>query len=157
MSLMRPFSSIRDDIDRMFREMEREFLTPIRGRGGYAEPGTTDISTVWAPAIDMVEENNNILLKVQVPGIRPEDLDIEVENNTVTLSGESRQREEETKGNVYRQEICYGRFYRRVPLPTEVQADKAKANFEHGLLTISLPKSEETRRHKIKVGGGGSK
>lgn len=150
MSLMRPFSSFREDLDRIFHDIEQEMMTPWRGRGRMMER-PAELATIWAPAVDIIEEEKEIKVKAQVPGIRPEDLNIEVENQSLILSGESQYKEEEEKGNVYRREIAYGKFFRRVPLPSEVKADQAKADFEHGILTVTLPKSEETRRHRIKV------
>lgn len=150
MSLMRPFSTIREDLNRIFNEMDQEFLSPWLGGRGRTELGG-QVATVWAPAVDVIEAENEVQVKAQVPGIRPEELDIEVENNMLTLSGEHTEREEETRGNVYRKEICYGKFFRRVPLPTDVDPNKADARFENGMLTVRLPKSAESRRHKIKV------
>jgi HSP20 family protein len=151
MSLIRPFSSIREDFNRLFRELDSEFFTtplalPGRGQG-------EQLQTFLSPAVDVIDEEKNILVKAQIPGIKPENIDIDVENNTLTLTGETTEKFEDTQkqGNLVRQEISYGRSFRRIPLPADVNGEKAQAEFEHGVLTIKLPKSEETRRHKIKV------
>lgn len=158
MSLMRPFSNLREDMNRLFNEIDREFLTPWTARGGMmgrgGESQSSDMMALWAPAVDIIEEDQDIKVKAQIPGIRPEDLDIEVDNHTLCICGETQEeRQEEQGGNVYRKEIAYGKFFRRVPLPTDVKAEEAQANFENGLLTITLPKAEQTKRHKVKVGG----
>lgn len=151
MALMRPLSTLREDINRMFSDIDRGFFSPLAVPSSRMLELGAETPSVWMPAVDVFEENNDIKVKAQVPGIPPENIDIEVEDSSLTLSGETAQRAEETKGNVYRQEICYGRFFRRIPLPTDVQADKAKADFQDGLLTVTLPKSEEVQRRKIKV------
>ncbi len=152
MSLIRPFSSIRKDFNRLFSEMDQEFYAPWSGRersGGRGQQ--QEMMNVWAPAIDVIEEENRVVVRAQVPGIRPEDLDIEVDTHTLTISGKTSQQVEEEKGNVYRREIVSGRFYRQVGLPAEVKGDQAQAHFENGILRIELPKSEQSRRHKIKL------
>lgn len=148
MSLMRPFSSIREDMNRLFREMEQEFQAPQRAKAGAERP---ELPGLWGPPVDIIEEGDNIKVKAQVPGVKPEDIEIEVENDTLLLSGETRYTTEEDRGNVHLREIATGQFFRRIPLPTDVQGDKAKAEFQEGMLTITLPKSAEVRRHKIKV------
>lgn len=155
MSLMRPMTSLREDLNRIFSDLEQELMMPLGGRRRF-EPGLEQqqqLST-WVPPVDIIEEEGSIKVKALVPGLKAEDIDIEIDNNMLCLCGESVKEEAEEKGNFYRKEISSARVFRRIPLPTEVQSDKAKANFENGMLTITIPKSEETRRHKIKVSGG---
>ncbi len=150
MSLMRPLSSLREDLNRVFSDLEQEFLSPWSpGRRRLGEPEA--FLAVWTPPVDVVEDEKEIRVKALVPGIKPEDLSIEVEDHTLCLSGESFKKEEEEKGNFYRKEITHAKVFRRIQLPTDVQGEKAKADFENGMLTVTIPKSEETRRHKIKV------
>lgn len=155
MSLMRPFSSLREDFNRLFKELDTEFFSTTTTGG--SRMGQTDIfQNLWAPPVDVIDQEKEILVKVQVPGITPDKLDIDVEDNMLTLTGETAEiyMEPQGGGNVVRQEIAYGKFFRRIPLPSEVQPDKAKAEFENGILMVRLPKSGETRRHKIRLGGG---
>jgi len=154
MSLMRPFSSLREDLNRIFSEIDHEFFPSWASptvRGG--ELARRELPSMWVPPVNMVEEENDIKVQVQVPGIKPEDIEVEVEEDTLTLSGETIQEKEEEKGNCLRREIAQGKFYRHLHLPADVLPDKVKAEFENGILTVTLPKSEKTRRHKVKVGG----
>lgn len=151
MSLMRPISSIQQDINRIFNEMEQQmfspFLTRTRRRRRAEEGG--EMEQVWAPPIDIIDEEDKLKIQAFVPGIKPENLDIEVDKDTLTLRGESPWEEH---GDYYACELPHGKVYRQIRLPLDVQSEKAQANFENGLLTITLPKSAETRRHRIKVG-----
>lgn len=149
MSLMRPLSSIQD-LNRIFYDLEREFFSPSTRRTG--EGGENLMQTIWAPPVDIVEEPNEIIVKAQVPGIGQEDIDVEVENNLLTIRGEVKRTDEEKKQNFHRREIIEGSFYRQIQLPSEVEADKANARFENGILIVNIPKSRQTSRHKIKVG-----
>lgn len=148
MALMRPLLSRRGDLGRIFEDLEREMLAPVWTHS-VTEP--TEWAPVWTPPINVIEEEKEIKVKALVPGIKPEDIDIEVDNNTLALRGESFKTEEEEKGNFYRKEIAQTRVYRRVQLPAEVQSDKAQAKFENGMLTVTIPKLAETKKHKIKV------
>jgi HSP20 family protein len=154
MSLMRPFSSLREDLNRIFSEIDHEFFPAWASPS--ARVGETvgrQVHSMWVPAVNMTEEDSEIKVKVQVPGIKPENIEVEVEEGTLTLSGETIEETQEEKGNFLRREIAHGKFYRHLHLPANVLPDKAKAEFENGILTVTLPKSEKTRRHKIKVGG----
>jgi HSP20 family protein len=146
MSMMRPYSTRRENMSPLLGDLNPEMILPWGTSSGLAGMDT------WGPAVDVIEEPNRVKVKAHVPGIQPENLNVEVTENTLTLSGESRREEEEEQRNVYRREIAYGRFYRQVPLPTQVDANKANADFENGVLTVTLPKAEEARRHRIKVG-----
>lgn len=150
MALTRPFSAMREDIQRLMNDMEQQWMAPTRSSWWPGERLGAK-AAMWAPAVDVIEEEKQIKVKAQVPGIKPEDLDIEVEADHLTIRGETVHKQEEEKGNVYHSEISYGKVFRRIPLPTEVQSEKAKADFEHGMLTITLPKAEGTHRHRIKV------
>lgn len=152
MSLMRPFSSVRDDLNQIFNEMERGLFSPMRpGRGQHGEFGNTDLITALIPPVDVVDEGDKIRVKALLPDVKPEELEIEIDMNSLILHGETTHQEEEKQGNVYRREIVQGSVYRRIPLPSEVQPEQAKAEFENGALTIILPKSQEAKRHKIKA------
>lgn len=148
MSLMRPLSSIQQDLNRAFYDLEREFLSPLTRR---PEAMESLMQTVWAPPIDIIEEPNEVIVKAQIPGIKPENIEVEVDNNMLTLRGEMKRTEEEKKKNFYRREIVEGTFHRQVQLPTEIQPEKASAKFEHGMLIVNIPKAQQTKRHKVKV------
>jgi HSP20 family protein len=163
MSIMRPFSSMVDEINQLFNEMERGLYSPQygRSRGRMRQGGRTggvggggDLESVWAPPVDVIEEDNQVVVRALVPGVQPDTLEIEAENDTLSLTGQTTMdMPEESQGNYHMCELPSGRIYRKVPLPAHVQSDKAQARFENGLLTVILPKSEESRRHRIQVKG----
>jgi HSP20 family protein len=101
--------------------------------------------------VDLAETNDEIVLKASLPGVKPEDIDISVTGQVLTLKGESREDTEETAKNYYRRERRYGSFVRQFQLPTEVESEKAQATFEHGVLRLSLPKAEAVKPRTIKV------
>ncbi len=144
MTLMRwdpweEFRSIRRAMDRLWDELT-----------GRREPGTL-VEEVYTFPVDVYETADALVVKAALPGLRPEDVDISVQGDQLTIRGEYRQEAEEEKGNYHRRELRYGAFARRIPLPVQVDADKAEATFEHGLLTVTLPKTPEVRPKSIRV------
>ncbi|MGI6128509.1 MAG: Hsp20/alpha crystallin family protein [bacterium] len=106
----------------------------------------------WQPALDLVENNNDFVLKVEVPGMEPEDVDITVTDNSVVISGSMSQEEEKkNEGGYLRSERRYGKFMRNIALPAEIVPDKTKATFKNGLLTITLPKADPGRTNGVKI------
>jgi HSP20 family protein len=104
-------------------------------------------------AVDVYETDSDVVVKMPVAGIKPDDLDISVTGDTVTVRGETRSEDEsdESKRNYYYREVRYGSFARSVTLPAPVQSGKAEAKTEHGVLTLTLPKAEEAKPRSIKV------
>jgi HSP20 family protein len=143
-TLFEPWSDLRREIDRAFDSA----LTglPI-GTGGRSQ---------YLPAMDVEETSDKIRLSLEVPGVSPEDLEITIENNLLTVSGEKRFRRENGKDREESHliERRYGRFERSVMLPETVDADSIAAHFENGVLTIELPKSARSRRRTIAIGLG---
>ncbi|HXF95179.1 MAG TPA: Hsp20/alpha crystallin family protein [Gemmatimonadales bacterium] len=105
----------------------------------------------WVPPVDIVEEDHAIRIMAEVPGVRPEDVKIAVEGNVLTISGTKRQTAEERTERVHRWERAYGRFERTFTLPATVDANNIKATYEHGVLTVTLPKAEKARPRQIQV------
>jgi len=103
------------------------------------------------PHVDVIDRDEEIVVRAEVPGVEKKDLDVSLTENTVTIKGEARREEKEEKGDYYRCEISRGTFARTVMLPAEVDADKAKASFEDGVLELTLPKVEKSKRHSIKL------
>ncbi len=109
----------------------------------------------WIPSVDIFEDQDKLVLEADLPGMKREDFDISVENNVITLKGE-RKFEKKVEGeNYHRVERSYGTFTRSFTLPQSVTADGAVAEFENGILHVSLPKREETKARKIEVSGAG--
>jgi HSP20 family protein len=103
------------------------------------------------PSVDIYEEGDNIVLKSEMPGMSKEDVEVNLTENTVTISGEKKKEEKLEKKNYYRLERSFGSFKRSFALPEEVQSDKAKATFKNGVLEIRVPKSEEAKKKEKKL------
>jgi HSP20 family protein len=106
-----------------------------------------------SPSVDIFEEGDDIVVKTELPGMTKDDIEVNLSENTITLSGEKKKEEKVEKKNYYRLERSYGSFRRSFELPTEVQAEKAKASFKNGVLEIRIPKTEEAKKkvQKIKI------
>jgi HSP20 family protein len=105
--------------------------------------------------IDVYETDDNFVVKAELPGLKPEDVDISITGNTLTLKGEFEEEQERERGNVHVQERRFGRFYRSIGLPTNVNTDAAEANFDDGVLKVTLPKTEQAKPKRISVHGKG--
>ena len=103
------------------------------------------------PLIDVYEKDNRVIVKAELAGMKPEEVDISVDGNLLTISGEKKQENEVKEKDYYRLERSYGSFQRAVELPTGIKADQAKASYKNGILQIELPKSEDSRKKKIKI------
>lgn len=105
----------------------------------------------FTPAVDVYEDEDNIIVETQLAGINSEDVSISIENNTLCIKGESEKKREVDEKNYYRKEIRRGSFYRSVALPTKVDGDNAKAVAEGGVLKITIPKADEVKPKTIKI------
>jgi HSP20 family protein len=105
------------------------------------------------PAVDVSEDEREITVKAELPGLESKDVDISLDRGVLTLKGEKKFEEEEKKDNYHRIERSYGSFYRSLTLPAEVKEDAVKAKFDKGVLTITLPKSEKAKSKKIEIQG----
>ncbi len=103
------------------------------------------------PNVDVIENNDNIVVKAELPGFKPEDIDVRVEGNTLLMQGEGTEETEEKEGQYHLHERRQASFARAIPLPTGVNTDKANAEFENGILTLTLPKSEEAKPKQISI------
>jgi HSP20 family protein len=105
----------------------------------------------WAPAVDILETENELVLKADVPGVELKDIDIQIENGTLTVKGERKFEKEATNKGFHRMERSYGSFVRIFTVPETVDAEHVKAAYEAGVLTITLPKKEVAKPRSIKV------
>jgi len=103
------------------------------------------------PKVDVIERDEEVVVRAEVPGVEKNDLDISVSDNTVTIKGQTKREEKEEKGDYYRCEISQGSFSRTIPLPQFVNSEAAKATFKDGVLELTLPKLEKTRRRNVKI------
>jgi len=132
--------------DRGFDRLFRDAFTTFAG-DREAEPSTRP----WAPAVDIYETESSIVLKAELPGIDPKDVEVRVEDNTLYLKGE-RKFEKETKDeNYHRVERSYGAFARSFSLPNSIDADKVAAEYKDGVLNLTLPKREEAKPKTIRI------
>jgi HSP20 family protein len=135
------------------QEMNRLFGTLFDPReGGNGGDGGT--MRRWIPAMDLTEEGDHFVLRADLPGLRDEDVNIEVEDNVLTISGERRSEHEDRKEGYYRVERAVGRFSRSLTLPEGVDPDSIEAQFENGVLTVRIPKPEETKPRRVAIGVG---
>jgi HSP20 family protein len=140
----REFSTLQDRMNRLFRETQ----------GNSQEESLT--SSSFAPAVDVYEDEHNVTLKIEVPGIDEKDIDVRVENNTLTVHGERKIEKEEKEENYRRVERQYGSFTRTFNLPPTVDAEKVQADYDKGVLKVTLPKKAEAKPKQIKVNVGQS-
>ncbi|MEW6735233.1 MAG: Hsp20/alpha crystallin family protein [Acidobacteriota bacterium] len=144
-----PFNMLqrfREEVDRMFDDL---FLPEIgRTRRSLARPGRTDLLTDWVPAIEVVERDKNLIVRADLPGINPDDIKIEVDDNGLTLHGETKQEDVQQHEGFYHSERRFGRFYRFIPLPENVNTDQITANFRNGLLEVTVPLPEQVLNRK---------
>jgi HSP20 family protein len=113
------------------------------------ESGT--LTSSWLPACDVFEDKDAVKIVAEVPGVRPEDVKISLENNLLSIRGEKKQQAEEKNERVHRYERSYGTFERTFSLPSTVDPDRIAANYEHGILKVSIPKAEQARPREIPV------
>jgi HSP20 family protein len=121
------------------------------GASGGIAPSAS-LQTVWSPQCEVIHRGDSLVVRADLPGLKKEDVDIEVEDGVLTIRGERRQESEDERGGVYRSERSYGSFYRAIALPETANAENAQASFNDGVLevTIPLPKTEQ-RSRKIQV------
>ena len=129
---------LRDVMERLF---EGSVITPqvFNGQGTF-------------PPVDLFVTDDDVIVELAVPGANQDELSISVTGETVTISGEVKREAHGDKAHAYAQEIFHGTFQRAFRLPIQIDADKAGATFEHGILTLQLPKAEATKPHKVQIG-----
>ena len=142
----REFSTLQDRVNRIFRE-------------SYSPEGPGDALTTanFAPPVDVYEDEHNITLKIDVPGIDEKDIDVSIENNTLTVRGERTLEKEEKEENFQRVERQYGSFTRSFTLPNSVDPEQVSADYNKGVLKIRIAKKAEAKPKQIKVNVDGEK
>ena len=133
---MREMITLREAMDRLFDEA---FTRPL------------SLMNINLPAIDMYQTDEDVVIEMAIPGLKPDDVHITITGDTLTVRGEYKDEGEKKDRTYHIRERQYGTFERSILLPTEVNADKAKAEFDNGMLTITLPKAEEVRPKTITV------
>jgi HSP20 family protein len=142
---MRPF----EEMERMFDEfLGRGWLRPLRFER------MPDLARMWEgrlPKLDVIDRDNEVVVKAEVPGVKKEDLEISVTGDLFTIKGQTRREEKEEKGDYYRSEVSQGSFSRTVTLPATVDEAGAKAQLKDGMLEVTLPKTEKSKKRAIKI------
>ncbi|MFW6358246.1 MAG: Hsp20/alpha crystallin family protein [Chroococcales cyanobacterium] len=131
--------SFRRQFDRLFDDL-----------AGLTSPGTSS----WQPAVELHEAGDAFIVKAQLPGLDPKDLDIQVTRDTVVIKGESRSSKEEEDGGMHYSEFRYGSFARTLKLPIAVENNNVQADFTNGILTLTLPKVQEAINRAVKINLG---
>ena len=135
-----PMRRLQGEIDRLFEEPFGSWWNPS---GALTED--------WAPAVDVYEDKDNVVVKAELPGMKKEELEVYMTGDNLNLAGERRTESEEKSGHTYRAERYFGRFHRSIPLPFAVDATRIEAHYKDGILRIVCPKSEESKRIQIEV------
>lgn len=130
-------ASLRDEMDRLF-----DFAWPTRDSGLFSG---------WSPALDVHDEKDNLVVQVELPGLKKDEIDISLHDGVLTVSGERKQEREQKEGESFRSERYFGKFQRSVTLPVAVNAQNVKATYKDGVLTVHLPKAEEAKPKQIAV------
>ncbi len=136
------------DIEKVRSEMDRlvdTFLFGVPQRGDFWEEAE------WLPAVDVAETKNEIVVKVEIPGMDLKEFDISLRERTLTIKGEKKKEKVEEEENYHLVERRYGTFARSVLLPHEVHSDKIRASYKDGILRVTLPKSREAKKKEIKI------
>jgi HSP20 family protein len=140
-----PFALFRQEMNRLYDSFFRGFeLEPFESRIG-----------AFSPHIDVTESDKDINITAELPGMDDKDIDVSISKDALTIRGEKKEEKEEKKKNYYHMERSYGSFSRTIPLPSEIDTDKVKAQFKKGVLTVTLPKTakavKETKKIQIKA------
>jgi HSP20 family protein len=142
----RDIATIQNEVNRLFNT----FFEPSGQTGG--QNGTL---RRWIPAMDLVESNDEFVLRADLPGLNENDVNIELEDNVLTISGERKAKHEERKEGYYRVERASGKFSRSLTLPEGVNAERVQASFDQGVLEVRIPKPEQRKPRKVTISAGG--
>jgi HSP20 family protein len=134
------FNSMRTAMDRLF---EQSFGRTPNGRSEELETRTL--------SLDVIETNSDFVVKAAIPGVDPKDVEITINDDVLSISGQYKTTSEEKEQSYLRRELHWGQFHRALKLPPTVEADKANAKFEHGMLELTLPKRPEARSRSLKI------
>jgi HSP20 family protein len=137
------------ELDSLQSDMNRLFDTFFQGRAGNGVRGRR-----WIPAMDLVETQDHLVLRADLPGISEDDVQIEIKDGVLTVSGERKSEHEEKSEGYHRVERAFGSFSRSLTLPDGVDADAVDASFDNGVLEVKIPKPAETKPHRVQIGRG---
>jgi HSP20 family protein len=134
------------ELETLQTDVNRVFDTFFGGRT------SNGVTRRWVPPMDLVETNDHLVLKADLPGLDKEDVEIEVKDGVLTVSGERRTEHEDSADGYHRVERAYGRFSRSLSLPQGIDADQVQADFDKGVLEVRIPKPAERKPHRVQIG-----
>jgi len=141
------FETLQEEMDRFWRRPSPFWAGAVPS---FLRRGTGQ-GMAWAPRMDVYEKDNNLIVKADLPGLKNEDVQVELDDGGLVIRGTSKSESEAKEENYYRMERSVGTFYRRLPLPFEVQHDQIKATMRDGVLEVRIPKPAETRAEAKKI------
>jgi HSP20 family protein len=137
-----PVLSLQRDVNRIFEDFWKRFDQPFGAIGRWDSSG---------PRTDVAETTSALEVSIELPGLEREEVDVSLTDSALTIKGEKKREREESKKGYHLSERSYGSFYRSIPLPSGVDTDKASAEFKNGVLTVTLPKTQEALSHVKKI------
>ncbi len=143
---VRELNTIQNEMNRLFNT----FFEPSEAQGGAPAP-----TRRWLPAMDLVESGDEFVLRADLPGLSENDVNIELEDSVLTISGERKSEHEQRKEGYYRLERASGSFSRSLTLPEGVDPEKVQASFDRGVLEVRIPKPEQRKPRKVTISAGG--
>jgi HSP20 family protein len=136
---MEPWGNLREEINRLFD-------------ASFSDTDTfPKLMNAWGPSLDLFEDKDNLVVRVELPGMKKSDIDVSLHEGTLTVSGERKEESPDKDAQTHRQERFYGRFQRSIALPVNIAQEKVKATYTDGLLTVTLPKAEDAKPKQIEV------
>ncbi|HEY7655976.1 MAG TPA: Hsp20/alpha crystallin family protein [Burkholderiales bacterium] len=145
---LHPFEDMERMMDRVFREFPgRGWMRPF----SFEWPAWPELPELRMPKVDVIDRDDDVLVRAELPGVEKKDLEISTSDTSVTIKATTAREEKEEKGDYYRCEISRGMLSRTVALPAQVHSDKAKASLKDGVLELTLPKVEKSKRRKIEI------
>lgn len=137
----REIETLRRQFDELFEELAR---------------GNRESEMTWTPLVELQDMDDNLIVRAQLPGLEAKDLDVQVTRDAVSISGEHRSENKVEEKGYFRSEFRYGKFQRMIPLPVHIQNERVQADFQNGVLTLTLPKVEEAQRRVVRLNLGES-
>ncbi|KAI8053732.1 HSP20-like chaperone [Syncephalis plumigaleata] len=133
------------------RMMMRRGGDEMMGRGGGGGDSDMMMRSTWCPAVDVCDENDRMIVHADLPGVKKNDIKIEMKDECIQISGETKHQAQYNRENIQHSERRYGKFVRSIPLPNSVDASQAKAKFEDGVLCVEMPKKTDTKPKQINI------
>jgi HSP20 family protein len=151
--VIRQMSRINEEMDRLFDSLGFGSMLRMPIEAGFPALAASE---AWAPDIEMVQRDNQLVIRADLPGVKKEDVTVEIDEDRVIIRGERRQERTQESRGVYRSEVSYGAFERTIPLPEGVDPEKAQANYHDGVLEISLqaPQTAQAKGRRLEIKEG---